>query len=225
MKTLAIAPSILAADFVCLGDEIRAAEQAGADRIHIDVMDGHFVPNITMGPVIVQSIRRVTDLPFDVHLMISEPDRYLESFAAAGSDVLIPHLEACADPQRTVQLIRALGCQAGIAISPDTPVSALTVIASAVDLVLVMSVHPGFSGQPFMSSSLARVREVRALLDRVNPSASVAIDGGVDQRNVAEAAAAGADNLVAASAIFKAGVPVGEAIRRLRQSALGERPA
>ncbi len=220
MRKLAIAPSILAADFARLGEEIRAAEMGGANRIHIDVMDGHFVPNITMGPVVVRSLRPITALPFDVHLMISDPDRYLEAFAEAGSNLLIPHIEAARDIRKTVGAIHKLGLEAGVAISPDTPISALREVAADVELILVMSVYPGFAGQAFLEGSIARVREGRALLDEVNPQASVGIDGGIDSANVGAAVKAGADNLVAAKAIFQAGLPVNEAIAQLRAAAL-----
>lgn len=218
-RTLAIAPSILSADFTRLGEEIRIVEAGGADRIHFDVMDGHFVPNISMGPVVVKSARKITTLPFDVHLMISDPDRYLEPFAQAGSNVLIPHIEVCQNPHNTIKSIRDLGCDAGFAISPDTPVSALREVAPHISVVLVMSVYPGYSGQAFMEKSHQRVREVRALLDGCNPGASVSVDGGIDESTIGRVVAAGADNLVASSAIYSADVPPDQAVRKLRRAA------
>jgi ribulose-phosphate 3-epimerase len=219
MRRLEFAPSILSADFSRLGEEIALTQQAGADRIHFDVMDGHFVPNITMGPVVIKAIRRVTDLPFDVHLMISNPDQYLEAFATAGSNVLIPHIEVCPDARRTIAAIRDLGLEAGIAISPDTPVGSLRNVAPDVKLVLVMSVYPGFSGQSFLEKSVRRVREVRELLDQTGSHAGIGIDGGVDESNVGRAVAAGATNLVAASAIYRQDLRIDEALTRLRVAA------
>lgn len=217
-RKLAIAPSILAADFSRLGEEVRAVEAAGADRIHADIMDGHFVPNISFGPLVVKAIRPLTTLPFDVHLMISDPDRYLEAFAQAGADTLIPHVEICPEPVQTVRAIHALDCQAGMAISPDTPIDMLQAVASHVQLILVMSVYPGFGGQDMLPGSLERVRAVRALLNVANPQASVCIDGGVEVSNIRQAVAAGADNLVAGSSVFRADVPPGEVVTQLRRA-------
>lgn len=216
---LVIAPSILAADFARLGEEIQAVEASGADRIHVDVMDGHFVPNISMGPGVVKSIRPRTALPFDVHLMITDPDRYVEAFARAGANVLIPHIEVCPDALHTIEGIGALGCQAGMAISPDTPVDALRAVAPHVDMVIVMSVYPGFGGQEFIEGSLDRIRAIRSLLDSCNPEASIAVDGGIEISNVERAVAAGADNVVAGSSIFRTDIPPGEAVIQMRRAA------
>lgn len=219
MRKLEFAPSILSADFSRLGEEVVFTQQAGADRIHFDVMDGNFVPNITMGPVVIEAIRRVTDLPFDVHLMIANPDQYLEAFAKAGSSRLIPHIEACPDARKTVAAIHALDLEAGIAINPDTQVEALREVAPHVELVLVMSVYPGFSGQQFLESSVSRVREVKMLLDEIGSRAQIGIDGGVDEDNIGRVVAAGASNLVAASAIYRKDLRIDEALQRLREAA------
>jgi ribulose-phosphate 3-epimerase len=219
MRKLEIAPSILSANFARLGEDVMLTHQAGADRIHIDVMDGHFVPNITMGPVIIQSIRPITILPFDVHLMISNPDQYLEPFAKAGATVLIPHIEVAPDVHKTVTAIHDLGCQAGVAISPDTPVESIRDIAPHVEQILVMSVYPGFSGGSFIEGSFERIRQIRKILDACGSKATIGVDGGVDTGNIGALAKAGATNLVAATAIYKAGIPISEAIHRLRKAA------
>jgi ribulose-phosphate 3-epimerase len=197
-----IAPSILSADFAALGDAIAAVERGGADLIHVDVMDGHFVPNITIGPPVVKAIKRVATVPLDVHLMIEEPDRYIEAFAAAGAALLSVHVEVLPHLHRTVHAIKALGVKAGVVLNPSTPVGALEEIAADVDLVLVMSVNPGFGGQTFIPRSEPKVREVRALLDRVHNPAPVEIDGGIDVHNVGRVVAAGARMIVAGSAVF-----------------------
>jgi ribulose-phosphate 3-epimerase len=202
-----IAPSILSADFAALGEAIAAAERGGADLIHVDVMDGHFVPNISIGVPVVRSLRRVVHVPLDVHLMIADPDRYLEAFAEAGAAMISVHVEALPHLHRTVQAIQALGLEAGVALNPATPVAALEQIAGDVHHVLVMSVNPGFGGQTFIPRSESKVREVRALLDRTSSRASIAIDGGIDHRNVARVVAAGARLIVAGSAIFHAADP------------------
>ena len=202
-----IAPSILSADFAALGEAIAAAERGGADVIHVDVMDGHFVPNISIGIPVVRSLRRVAHVPLDVHLMITDPDRYLEAFAEAGAAMISVHVEVLPHLHRTVQAIQALGLQAGVALNPATPLAALEQIAGDVDSVLVMSVNPGFGGQTFIPRSESKVREVRALLDRAGSRASIAIDGGIDHQNVARVVAAGARVIVAGSAIFHAADP------------------
>jgi ribulose-phosphate 3-epimerase len=202
-----IAPSILSADFAALGDAIAAAERGGADVIHVDVMDGHFVPNISIGVPVVRSLRRVVHVPLDVHLMITDPDRYLEAFAEAGAAMISVHVEALPHLHRTVQAIQALGLEAGVALNPATPVAALEQIAGDVHHVLVMSVNPGFGGQTFIPRSESKVREVRALLDRTGSRASIAIDGGIDHQNVTRVVAAGARLIVAGSAIFHAADP------------------
>src|SRR6195256_3597824 len=178
------APSILSADFAALGEAIAAAERGGADLIHVDVMDGHFVPNITIGPLVVKSIKRVATVPLDVHLMITDPDLFIEAFVQAGAAMVSVHVEVLPHLHRTVHAIKALGAKAGVVLNPSTPVGALVEIAGDVDYVLVMSVNPGFGGQTFIPRSESKVREVRALLDRAGNSAAVEIDGGVDLGNI-----------------------------------------
>jgi ribulose-phosphate 3-epimerase len=211
-----IAPSILSSDFGRLAEEIAAVERGGADWIHVDVMDGRFVPNITIGPVVVAGARRATRLPLDVHLMIEDPDRYLEAFAKAGADVLTVHAEACRHLHRTIQQIRSLGVKAGVALNPGTPLSAVEEVLGDLDLLLIMSVNPGFGGQAFIPSSVDKVRRARALLDGFGTRAELEVDGGVDASNVAELSRAGATVLVAGSAVY--GHPLGPAagIRDLR---------
>jgi ribulose-phosphate 3-epimerase len=197
-----IAPSVLSADFSKLGEEVRAVERGGADWIHVDVMDGHFVPNITMGPLVVRAIRKITSVPLDVHLMIEEPDRYIKDFVDAGAARISVHLEVLPHVHRTVQLIKSLGAKAGVAINPGTPVSALDEIAGDLDHVLVMSVNPGFGGQTFIPRSESKIRAVRQLLTRVGSGAPIEVDGGIDETTAAQVVAAGADVLVAGQAIF-----------------------
>jgi ribulose-phosphate 3-epimerase len=197
-----IAPSILSADFSRLGDEIRAVEAAGADYIHIDVMDGHFVPNITIGPLIVEAARRVTTLPLDVHLMIENPDRYIPDFAAAGADIIVMHAEAVNHLHRTVQLIKSLGKKAGVSLNPATPLNVLDYVIGDLDLVLLMTVNPGFGGQSFIEACLPKVQALRAMLDRRGGEAELEVDGGVKVSNIARIAHAGADVFVAGSAVF-----------------------
>jgi ribulose-phosphate 3-epimerase len=215
-----IAPSILSADFAALGSAIAAVERGGADLIHVDVMDGHFVPNITIGPPVVASIKRIATVPLDVHLMITDPDRYIDAFAQAGAAMISVHVEAVRHVHRTVHAIRALGVKAGVVLNPGTPVVALEEIAADVDYVLIMSVNPGFGGQTFIPRSESKVRDVRALLDRAGSRAAVEIDGGVDLRNVARVVTAGARMIVAGSAIFHAPDPE-RATRELKAAALG----
>ena len=202
-----LSPSILSADFAALGEAIAAAERGGADLIHVDVMDGHFVPNITIGPPVVRSIKRIARVPLDVHLMIMDPDRYLEAFVEAGAAMLSVHVEVLPHLHRTVHAIKALGAKAGVVLNPATPVASLTEIAADVDFVLVMSVNPGFGGQSFIPSSERKVTEVRALLDRAGNRAPIEIDGGIDLKNIARVVAAGADIIVAGSAVFHSGDP------------------
>jgi ribulose-phosphate 3-epimerase len=198
-----IAPSILSADFAALGDAVARVERGGADLIHVDVMDGHFVPNITIGPPVVKSLKRVAQRPLDVHLMISEPDRYIEAFAAAGASMMSVHVEVLPHLHRTVHAIKALGVTAGVVLNPSTPVGALEEIAGDVDFVLVMSVNPGFGGQTFIARSESKVAAVRALLDRSgNTGALIEIDGGIDATTAPLVVRAGARILVAGNAIF-----------------------
>ncbi|MCP9451871.1 MAG: ribulose-phosphate 3-epimerase [Nitrospira sp.] len=197
-----IAPSILSADFARLAEEAAAVERAGADFLHIDVMDGHFVPNLTVGPPIVQALRKETKLPLDVHLMITNADAFISEFAKAGADYLTVHVEACPHLHRTVQSIKEQGVKAGVTLNPATPVQWLEEILPDVDLVLVMSVNPGFGGQTFIPSTLSKVRAVRNMLDRLGSQAFLEVDGGVKVENAARVLEAGADVLVAGSAIF-----------------------
>lgn len=199
-----IAPSILSADFTRLGEEIRMAEEAGAEMIHIDVMDGHFVPNITIGQEVVRGIRKCTKRPFDLHLMIEEPDRYIPEFADAGSDIITVHFEACRHLHRTVQLIREMGRKAGVAINPATPTSVLEPILMDIDIVVVMSVNPGFGGQTFIPHSIARMREVKDMAQEKGHELLIEVDGGVKLQNVKSVVDAGADILVMGSGFFKA---------------------
>ena len=197
-----IAPSILSADFSRLGDEIRAVEAAGADYIHIDIMDGHFVPNITIGPLIVEAVRKVTSLPLDVHLMIENPDRYIPDFAAAGADIIVVHAEATNHLHRTVQLIKSFGKKAGVSLNPATSLTALDYIIEELDLLLLMTVNPGFGGQSFIEACLPKIHSLRAMLDRRGSEAELEVDGGVKPSNIARVSHAGADVFVAGSAVF-----------------------
>ncbi len=219
-----LAPSILAANFAALGEQVAAAERGGADLIHVDVMDGHFVPNLTVGPPVVRSLRRVTRLPLDVHLMISEPDRYVEAFAEAGADMISVHVEVSPHLNRTVAHIHGLGLKAGVVLNPSTPVVSLEEIAADADYVLVMSVNPGFGGQTFIPRSESKVRAVRALLDRAGSRAAIEIDGGIDKDTVGRVVAAGAEILVAGSAVFHTPDPEAAA-RELKALALQAVPA
>jgi len=199
-----IAPSILSADFSRLGEEIRAIDHAGADYIHVDVMDGHFVPNITIGPLVVDAIRPVTELPLDVHLMIENPDQYIPDFAKAGADIIVVHAEAVRHLHRTVQLIKSLGKKAGVSLNPATSLSALDIILPELDLVLLMTVNPGFAGQSFIESSLPKIVELRHRIDTLGLPIELEVDGGVKVDNIEKIAAAGADVFVAGSAVFGA---------------------
>ncbi len=215
-----IAPSILSADFAALGSAIAAVERGGADLIHVDVMDGHFVPNITIGPPVVRSIKRVATIPLDVHLMITDPDRYIEAFAEAGAAMISVHVEVLPHLHRTLGAIKALGVRAGVVLNPSTPVVDIEEVAGDVDFVLVMSVNPGFGGQAFIPRSEFKVREVRAALDRAGNQAPVEIDGGIDRHNIARVVAAGARIIVAGSAVFHTPDPE-RATRELKAAALG----
>jgi len=213
--SIKLAPSILAADFARLGDQVVEAESTGADRIHVDVMDGHFVPNLTVGPVIVRSLRRVTRLPLEVHLMIEQPDLFLDAFAEAGADSLLVHQEGAANLHRTVQHIKGLGKRAGVVINPATPASVLDEILLDVDLVLVMTVNPGFGGQQFINTVVPKIRCVREMIDQRRPQCELEVDGGIDAKTAPLTVEAGARVLVAGSAIFGASDGVSAAMRRL----------
>jgi ribulose-phosphate 3-epimerase len=210
-----IAPSILSADFARLGEEIKDVERGGADYIHVDVMDGHFVPNITIGPLIVEAIRPVTKLPLDVHLMIENPNQYVEAFAHAGADYITVHVEACRHLHRTIQLIKSTGVKAGVVLNPATPVDSLKHIIEDVDMVLLMSVNPGFGGQKFISSVLPKIRQVKELADSLNPELEIEVDGGVNEETAKLCVEAGANVLVAGSAVFNK-EDRGSAIKSLR---------
>jgi ribulose-phosphate 3-epimerase len=224
MRPLHILPSILSSDFSRLGEEVRAIVAAGADELHLDVMDGHFVPNISFGPDIIKSIRKAADVPFDVHLMIAPVDPYLDAFAKAGADTIHVHAEAGPHLHRSLQHIRGLGLKAGVALNPATPVEAIQYVLDDVDVVLVMSVNPGFGGQKFIPSVLEKIKAIKALI--ANCPIDIEVDGGVDASNAGDCAAAGATRLVAGSAVFRDG-SVGykkniDAIRRAALSARGE---
>ena len=210
-----IAPSILSADFSRLGEEIRAVEDAGADLIHVDVMDGHFVPNITIGSPVVASIKKTARVPLDVHLMIEYPDRYIQSFADAGSDIITVHAEATAHLHRTVHLITETGAKAGVSINPATPLVNIRQIIGDIDLLLVMTVNPGFGGQKFIESMLPKIREARDMIDRVSPDVLLEVDGGITLQNIGAVQEAGADIFVAGSSIFLSG-DYGQTIRKMR---------
>ena len=202
-RTPVIAPSILSADFTRLGEQIAAVEAAGADWIHVDVMDGHFVPNLTMGPFIVEHVRRVTGLPIDVHLMVENPEELVEPFARAGASILTIHVETSQNPGELLTKIRSLGCRAGLTLNPATPARAMEKYLRLADLVLVMTVHPGYSGQAFMPEMIAKISAVRCMLDEMGSPAWLEVDGGISAATVGQTRAAGADAFVAASAIFK----------------------
>jgi len=211
-----LAPSILAADFAHLGDQVAEAERAGADRIHVDVMDGHFVPNLSMGAPIINSLRRVTRLPLEAHLMISNPDAFVEEFAEAGTDSFLVHWEGNNDLSRTVQRIKSLGKRVGVAINPATSASVLEEIMQDIDQVLVMTVNPGFGHQHFLHTTLPKITRARQMIDRIKPRCGLEVDGGVDATTAPLAVAAGADVLVAGSAIFNDSESVTAAMNRLR---------
>jgi len=211
-----LAPSILAADFARLGQQVVEAEQAGADRIHVDVMDGHFVPNLSMGPAIVTSLRRVTHLPLETHLMVTNPDWFLDEFAEAGSDSFLVHWEGNSNLHRTIQRIKARGKRAGVAINPATPAAALEDVLREVQQVLVMTVNPGFGHQQFLSFTLPKIRRVRQMIERINPECDVEVDGGIDAETGPRAIAAGANVLVAGTSIFGERDTVAAAMQRLR---------
>lgn len=202
MQKNMIAPSILSADFSRLGEEITAVAEAGADVIHIDVMDGHFVPNITIGPLVVDAVRKITDLPLDVHLMIADPDRYIDAFAEAGADWITVHVETCPHLHRTIQAIKGLGKKAGAVLNPATPLGSLEYVLDDLDLVMLMSVNPGFGGQSFIPSAISKIRQLKEMIDARGLSTGIEMDGGISPKNLAEVASAGANIFVAGSAVF-----------------------
>lgn len=216
---LRIAPSILAADFTCLGDQIRQAEAAGADQIHIDVMDGRFVPNITMGPLVVEAARRATSLPLDVHLMIVHPEQHIQSFADAGASTLSVHVETCPHLHRTIQQIREAGVQPCVVLNPHTPAVAIKEVLPFVDMVLVMTVNPGFGGQAFIPEMLAKIREIRTMIDALGRAVDVEVDGGIDASTAPQVVEHGANVLVAGTAIFGAPDGIAAAMHALREAA------
>jgi ribulose-phosphate 3-epimerase len=213
-----LAPSVLSADFAQLGDDIRAAERGGADLIHVDVMDGHFVPNITIGPPVVRAIKRVAKVPLDVHLMIEEPDRYLDDFVEAGAAMISVHVEVLPHLHRTLSYIKKLGAKAGVVLNPSTPVIAIENVAGDVDFVLVMSVNPGFGGQSFIPRSVEKIRQVRTLLDHAGSAAPIEVDGGIDLNTIRTVVAAGAELIVAGQAVFGGRQPE-QAVRALKEAA------
>lgn len=219
MSAIALAPSILSADFARLGEQVAEVEAAGADRIHIDVMDGHFVPNITIGPLVIRALRRVTRLPLEAHLMITEPDRYLEAFAEAGANGLTVHVEGAIHLHRTLESIVKLGRRVGLALNPATPATVLDEVLSELDLVLVMTVDPGFGGQDFIASTVPKIRRIRELIDRVRPACELEVDGGIHPETAPLVVEAGARVLVAGSAVFEDPAGVRAGMQRLRRCA------
>ncbi|OES43654.1 ribulose-phosphate 3-epimerase [Domibacillus iocasae] len=213
-----IAPSILSADFARLGEEVKDVENGGADYIHVDVMDGHFVPNITIGPLIVEAIRPVTALPLDVHLMVSNPDRYIEAFAKAGADIITVHAEACPHLHRTIQLIRSFGVKAGVVLNPSTPADVLQYVIRDIDMVLLMTVNPGFGGQSFIEAVVPKIRRVREMIVEAGVVVDIEVDGGVNAETAKICAEAGANVLVAGSAIYNE-KDRGAAIQAIRAAA------
>ncbi len=200
-----IAPSILSADFSKLGEEVIAAEKAGADWVHIDVMDGHFVPNITIGPLVVEAVKRVTGLTMDVHLMIENPDQYVKSFADSGADIITVHEEACVHLHRTIQNIRECGVKAAVSLNPATPLANIEIVLNQVDMVLIMSVNPGFGGQSFIPEALPKIKKLKDMINERNLNVEIQVDGGVKVDNVAEVVSAGADIVVMGSAFYNSG--------------------
>ena len=214
-----LAPSILSADFGALAAQVAAVERGGADQIHLDVMDGHFVPNLTIGPAVVAAVRKATSLPLDVHLMVSEPDRFLEAFAEAGASILTVHAEVLPHLHRTLETIGRLGCRAGVAVNPSTPVEALSEVAGLLDVLLVMSVNPGFGGQAFIPRSPSKIARARQLLAGAGSRADIEVDGGIDESTIGAVVAAGATMVVAGAAIFGAPDPE-QATRALKARAM-----
>jgi ribulose-phosphate 3-epimerase len=214
-----IAPSILSADFARLGDQVREVAEAGADRIHVDVMDGHFVPNLSMGSIVVKGLRPITKLPLEVHLMVEEPARFLDGFVKAGSDSFIVHLEVLPDPRPMIEQIRGLGKRVGLAFNPDLPVDRIEPYLRDIDLALCMTVFPGFGGQPYIPESTGRLQKLRALVNKHNPACEIEVDGGIDAKTIGEAARAGATVFVAGSAVFGAKAGPTAAVKELAKLA------
>jgi ribulose-phosphate 3-epimerase len=213
-----LAPSILSADFARLGEQVAEATKAGADYIHVDVMDGHFVPNITIGAPVVASLRTWTHLPLDVHLMIEQPDRYISQFASSGANIITVHVEACSHLHRTVHLIKELGVKAGVSLNPATPLSSIEEIISHVDLVLIMSVNPGFGGQVFIPESLDKISHLRRMLDSNNLAIELEVDGGININNAPSIVEAGANVLAVGSSVFKAEEGISQSLQRMRKA-------
>jgi ribulose-phosphate 3-epimerase len=220
-RAIKIHPSILTADFGRLAEAVAAAEAGGADAIHLDVMDGQFVPNLTFGPTTVAAVKQATGLPLDVHLMVQEPDHLLPAFAAAGANLITVHAEACRHLHRTVQRINELGCRVGVALNPATPLEMAREVAPFLDLLLVMSVNPGFGGQPFIQTSTNKLRRARQMVEELNPLCDLQVDGGVDAANIADVVRSGANVIVAGSAVYNDRASVGENIAKLRTAASG----
>ena len=213
-----LAPSILSADFARLLEDVKKVEKAGCEYLHIDVMDGHFVPNITLGPGIVKSLRKDVNMVFDAHLMIENPDNYIKEFADAGCDIIVVHQEACTHLHRTIQNIKSHGIKAGVALNPATPIETIKYVLQDVDMVLLMSVNPGFGGQSYIPVVTEKIKELKALIDKMNLDIDIEVDGGVKPSNIAEVVNAGANVIVAGSAIFNAG-NIDEAVKSLRENA------
>jgi len=218
-KTIKIAPSILSADFACLAKQIEEAEAAGADYIHVDVMDGHFVPNITVGPLVVKALRRITSLPLDVHLMVEKPEQFLEEFSNAGADIITVHWEACPHIHRALEKIKRMGKKAGVSINPATPVWVLEEILDEVDLILAMTVNPGFGGQKLIPSTLSKVEKLKRMLSERGLATDIEVDGGINEETAPAAVRAGARILVAGAAVFESPWGIREALQRIRRAA------
>lgn len=217
VRTLKLAPSILTADFTDLAGAIRAAEEGGADQLHLDVMDGHFVPNLTFGPLVVAAIRRLSSLPLDVHLMIERPEQSISAYAEAGADHITVHAEACVHLHRTVGLVTEQGCTVGVALNPATPVESVREILPFLDLVLLMTVNPGFGGQRFIETSTSKIRRMRRLLEELNPTCDLQVDGGINASTLSDVTAAGANLFVVGSAVYNDQAPVAKNLATLRQ--------